>query len=117
MLRLMDKRLLREWRKAMNKVYGGTVRHHGESSKCLSCRNATAITRPNGIMVYCSQLYDKEVAQPVLECSTYSDRRTPDEREFQKSAWILNTNKSGEVIGFLNPKEARALKKKEDKDD
>lgn len=98
----------------MNKVYGGTVRHHDGPSLCLSCRSACVVETHNQVLVNCRQIYsDREpyMPQPVVKCSMYDDKRQPSEQDFRKTGWIINTDKSGEVIGFLSPKEWKKLNK------
>lgn len=103
----------RPQRTTMNKVYGGTVRHHGGPSLCLSCRNATVVTHMRGIHVECHNISHGQngMPQPVIECSSYDDKSHPSRRDFQQIGWVLNTSKSGEVIGFVNPKEWRDMTK------
>jgi hypothetical protein len=55
--------------------------------------------------------------QPVYECSSYDDKSHPSRQEFHKTGWILDTNKSGEVIGFVNPKEWKRLKALAERED
>ena len=100
----------------MNKVYGGTVRHHDGPSLCLSCRNATVIHTMRDVLVNCRVLYTDSVPymdQPVIKCSSYDDKNHPSEQDFRMTGWILDTNKSGEVIGFVNPKAWKERQKKE----
>lgn len=103
----------------MNKVYGGTVRHYDASSICLSCRSATVIETTRDIIVYCHEIYPmtSPMPQPVISCSSYNDRRHPTKDEYKKIGWVLDTNKTGEIIGFVNPKEWRERSKREGRDD
>lgn len=102
----------------MNKVYGGTVRHHGGASLCQSCRWATVMETRNTQLVYCGVIdRSSPLPQPVVSCSNHDDKSTPTRQDYEKSAWILNTSRSGEVIGFVNPRQWKVIRKKQEKEE
>lgn len=93
----------------MNKVRHGTPVHDGPSL-CRSCRSATIVsgTSLNDELVICGELsrpYDR-IRFKVTDCSGYDNKATPTIGMMQQIAWELRTDRSGQRIGFMGPREA-----------
>ena len=86
------------------KVRRGTVQSH--QSLCLSCRHSQVRISGGGrTTVKCS--YDDRYAvvkERIVECSTYSNKATPELYDSERIAWTLQTDKNRGPLGFQPPK-------------
>ena len=86
------------------KIHGGTA-DHGAPSLCTTCRFATILrgARLNQELVECDRLSypAQRVPFPVVQCTSYSDRRRASLREMEEDAWILRTDAHRNRIGFV----------------
>lgn len=95
----------------MNKVYGGTPNHSGES-RCITCRHAIIYRglADSSERTNCSILPNGQPRQPVIECNSYDDKRHPSRWDMEQIAWVLVTNKVGKAIGFVSAKDAQRIR-------
>lgn len=92
----------------MNKVQGGTPQH--TESRCLTCRAAQIVRglADSSERVYCKAFNLPPImAQPVIQCNVYDDKRMPSRYDMEQIAWVLITNKAGKAIGFASAEDFR----------
>lgn len=64
------------------------------------------ITFANGeTATFCHEFFHQpfRIYRPVVNCSRYVNANQPARHELEKIAWTLNTDKSGQRIGFTPP--------------
>ena len=84
----------------MDKVKGGTPK---SINLCLRCRQAMIVLHDNNQMLIKSSYLNQIVKRPVVQCSYYEDKATPDLFEMRMIAWTLSTDTHGRSIGFKSP--------------
>ena len=92
------------------KVKGGT--QQGSDTLCRTCSYGHIIKgfRATEEEVFCRYFYlEREIHFPVSECTFYEDRRLASKREMEEIAWILRTDSPRRHVGFISPKQLRAL--------
>lgn len=72
---------------------------------CDTCREGHVVIRNNGTKItWCNTRADTvRLPNDVVKCSDYNDKRFISQWELEKIAWTLQTNKSGQAIGFAPP--------------
>jgi hypothetical protein len=73
---------------------------------CASCDHAaTRETLTGRLFVHCHE-FSEEISEPIARCTAYLKKGTPDRYEFEKIAWVLNTEdrKGVRIVGFAPPK-------------
>lgn len=81
------------------KVQDGTPRSDIKSL-CINCHNSSIVKGRNlEYMVHCHQ-FEKSINFPVIECSSFSDRRQPSIHDMQKIAWNVETRGKRGAAGF-----------------
>jgi hypothetical protein len=91
------------------KIHGGTPR--GDRNLCSTCRQCQRTKGMNSgretALCFASGSQPRRLSEPMVECSSYSDKRTPDLFSMKEIAWSLMTDKGGRKIGFLSPEQVR----------
>ena len=72
---------------------------------CVTCSHGQVMAFEHGEdMTVCNYLMTPyRIRRPVLQCTSYTDRTHDDESEMRKIAWIIRTDKRGQ-LGFQAPK-------------
>jgi len=74
-----------------------------ERGLCPRCKNAQIIKYTDGsFTIDCSEF--GLIKKPVESCTAYNDPKTPSEWDMRQIAWIINSDKKGNFIGFIKPK-------------
>ncbi len=76
---------------------------------CDTCKHGQVMTRRNhDVHVICHNS-GITVFMPadIVTCSDYEDRRVISKYTLEKIAWTLNTDKTGQKIGFTPPKPSK----------
>jgi len=73
---------------------------------CSSCQHAHCFTRANGATTTICDVSTEPIRVPgdILTCSKYHHKGQPDEWDFEKIAWVLQSEKRGKPLGFRPPK-------------
>lgn len=74
---------------------------------CRTCREAVIVEYDDATVVtVCNVLYNRPVTivRPVVKCSDYDMRGKQNNRDMEKIAWTIRTNRSGQPVGFAPPK-------------
>lgn len=93
------------------KIIGGT--NKSSEDLCRTCRNCIEMNEER----FCGEMYGasgpKRIKQKIYTCTSYNDKRLPTKMDLYEQAWILQTNKgrAGRDVGFVSPKEFKALVK------
>lgn len=104
-----DEELLRKiWTKGTEEEVGLTTRIKVQDgtprsdlkSLCLTCHSSSIVKGRNlEYMIYC-HTFERNVSFPVVECSSYSDKRQPSIHDMQKIAWNVETRGKRGAAGF-----------------
>lgn len=74
---------------------------------CATCREGVITEHADGtVFTVCNVLYNapRQIRSHVVKCSDYDRRGRLNQHELEKIAWTIQTDKSGQAIGFAPPK-------------
>ena len=95
----------------MNLKIRGATTTEGSERLCSTCRSATIVRGPrlDQEIIECSRLSDGHgrITFPVVECSSYSDRRQPSLYHMEDVAWVLRLDTRRRQIGFVRAKDLK----------
>src|SRR5205814_3834602 len=77
---------------------------------CGSCRHAALAKTINGHFLARCDYFGRSVREPIATCSKYDDRRLPSIHDMRLTAWILRTDETHKVIGFVSNQKWRRSK-------
>jgi hypothetical protein len=77
---------------------------------CCSCRHASLAKTVNGHFLARCDYFGWNVREPIATCSKYDDRRLPSIHDMRLTAWILRTDETQKVIGFVSNQKWRRSK-------
>lgn len=88
------------------KIKGGTTQ--GQTNLCKTCRDAH-ITRDrnNQEITVCNTGRARLIKAPIAECNRYDNEALPSLYDLKAIAWVVNTDKKTNKVGFLSPDELR----------
>jgi hypothetical protein len=92
-------------------VRGGTPSQHNGKGLCENCRHGCVArgSRESEVLISCNVGYVDPTLVPfqVVSCSRFSNCSDRDRMDMEKVAWVLNTSKSGQTLGFVSPHDWR----------
>lgn len=62
--------------------------------------------------VFCDVLPSgqEELREPMVQCTSYDDKRRPQMYEMEDMAWIVRTDRKNNRIGFVSPEDMKKEK-------
>lgn len=83
-----------------------TIKPSGGDALCVRCKWSTVFeTRRGDVQTFCQEIgYGVRVPGDITRCNTFTELGVSSERDYEKIAWLLRSDKSGKIRGFEPPK-------------